>query len=383
MYKFGVFVLALLSLLAAAPAGAQQLDATERLLAELTNAPGVGGFEGPVISIMKRELAPLTKNVTVDVMGNVVAELHGSSASPRILLQAHMDEIGFLVRAITPDGFLIFNPLGGWLPQVILAQRWRIETGNGPVFGVTGVKAPHISGQEERNTMIQQENMFIDVGARSEAEVRAMGIRAGLPIVPVSEFQVMSNPKRYMGKAFDARAPLAVILEAVKQLAGANHPNTVVVAATVQEEIGLRGAHPVALSTRPDLVLNLEVGIAGDHPSVTAKLAQEKLGSGPALYVFDGSMIPNNKLVEYIIQFGTKNGIPIQLSSVSGYGEDASITQRLSPTGVLAVNIGLPLRYAHTHVGVMDRSDFDAMVRLVVGLVKELSEKDVKKLREW
>jgi putative aminopeptidase FrvX len=363
--------------------GSRPWDPTETLLAELSNAPGAGGFEGPIISIVKREIGPFVKKLTIDAMGNVVGERRGSSDSPRILLQAHMDEVGFLVRAITPEGFIIFNPIGGWLPQVLLAQRWRIETPKGPIYGVTGVKAGHITPLEERNTVIQQENMFIDIGARGEAEARRLGIRPGLPIVPASEFTVLSNPRRYAAKAFDDRASLAVIIEALKQLAGKKHPNTVVVAATVQEEIGMRGAHPVAFSVRPDVALNLEIGVAGDYPSVTPKLAQEKLGAGPAIFVYDNSMIPNNKLVEYIIDFAEKKKIPFQFSSVTGYGDDASVTQRFAPNGALAVNLGIPARYAHTHTTVIDRDDFDATVKLIVGLVQQLSEADVKRLREW
>lgn len=365
------------------PAGAQQLDATAKLLQELSNAAGTGGFEGPVIHIVKRELAPVIRNLTVDGMGNVIGELPGPQGSPRILIQAHMDEVGFLVRDITPDGYILFNPLGGWLPQVILEQRWRIDTPRGPVFGVTGMKSPHITSADERNVMILQEDMFIDVGAGSREEARELGIRPGLPIVPASDFQVMSNGKMYMGKAWDDRAGIAAMIEAVKQLAKLNHPNTVIAAATVQEEIGLRGAHPVALSTRPDLVLNLEIGIAGDYPFTRPKIAQERLGAGPAIFIFENSMVPNNSLVEYIIQFARKNNIPIQFSSISGYGQDASITQRFGPGGVPAVNIGIPGRYAHSHTGIIHRDDYDNTVKLIVGLVQALSAADVKKIREW
>lgn len=383
MLRSAVTTILCFTLLLSIPANAQQLDATAKLLQELSEAPGPGGFEGPVIKIVKRELESIVKNFTIDAMGNVMGELPGPPGSPRILVQAHMDEVGFLVRNITPDGFILFNPTGGWLPQVILEQRWRIDTARGPVYGVTGMKSPHITSAEERNVMVQQENMFIDIGAKTAEDAREMGLRPGLPIVPDSEFKLMSNSKMYMGKAWDDRAGIGVMIDAVKQLAKMNHPNTVIAAATVQEEVGLRGAHAVALTTKPDLVLNLEIGIAGDYPFTTPKIAQERLGGGPAIFVFENSMIPNNSLIEYIIEFARRNKIPIQFSSISGYGQDASVTQRFGPGGVLAVNIGIPGRYAHSHTGIIHRDDYDNTVKLIVGLVQQLTAADIKKLREW
>src|SRR5262249_53958035 len=160
-------------------------------------------------------------------------------------------------------------------------------------------------------------------------------------------------------RAWDDRVGLAVITQALQQLKSQPHPNNVQVAATVQEEIGLRGASIVQASTRPDIVINLEIGIAADFPLLTSpRQSPEVLGKGPSIFVFDGSMIPNNKYIEWIVQLAKDNGIPMQFGSVSGYGEDASKLQQAAQ-GIPSVNIGVPTRYGHSQSGVIDRSDYD------------------------
>ena len=205
-----------------------------------------------------------------------------------------------------------------------------------------------------------------------------MGVRPGLPITYRTEFEILNGTNRYLARAWDDRVGLAVITEALRQLKSGSHPNTIQVAATVQEENGLRGAQVVYASLKPDIVINLEIGIAGDFPLMTSpKLSQEALGNGPAIFVFDGSMIPNNKYVDWIVKLARESGIPIQFESVTGYGEDAAQIQK-SAAGVPAVNIGIPTRYGHSQSGVIDRADYDNTVKLVVKMVQKLSAAEVK-----
>ena len=141
-----------------------QQDATEQLLAELTNAPGAPGFEGPVRDILKREWNGLLEELQTDGLGNLLGSLSGDAARPRVLLMAHMDEVGFLVRYIDDDGFIFFNPVGGYFDQSVLTQRMTIMTPRGPVVGYTGFKSGHIHPADQRSEMIQQQDMFIDIG---------------------------------------------------------------------------------------------------------------------------------------------------------------------------------------------------------------------------
>jgi putative aminopeptidase FrvX len=225
--------------------------------------------------------------------------------------------------------------------------------------------------------------MFLDVGARSRDEVEAMGVRPGLPVTYATRFEALNGTGRYLAKAWDDRVGLAVITQALQQLKSTGHPNNVQVAATVQEEIGLRGASVVQASARADIVINLEIGIASDFPLLTSPtLSQEELGKGPGIFVFDGSMIPNNNYVEWILRVAQESGIPIQFESVTGYGEDAAMIQK-SGQGIPAVNIGVPTRYGHSQSGVIDRGDYDHTVKLVVEMIKRLSASEVASIREF
>jgi putative aminopeptidase FrvX len=364
-------------------ASLSEADETERLLEELTNAHGVSGFEGPVRDILRREWKDLLTDLHTDGIGNLIGSLPGSSDSPRVLLMAHMDEVGFLVRHIDENGYLYIHNVGGYFDQSVLTQRLSILTARGEVLGYTGMKSGHILRPDERDRMIPLQDMFVDVGASSRAEAEGMGLRAGLPVAYATKFEVLNGTRRYLAKAWDDRVGLAVITEALRQLRTRPHPNNLQVAATVQEEIGLRGASVVTATTSPDIVINLEIGIASDFPLLTSKaLSQEELGKGAGIFVFDGSMIPNNNYIEWILRLADENTIPVQFESVSGYGEDAAMIQK-SARGVPAVNIGIPTRYGHSQSGVIDRADYDHTVALVVKMIERLAAADVASLREF
>ncbi len=359
----------------------QTLDKTEQLLSELTNAHGVSGFEGEVRNILRREWGELLPDLHTDGLGNLLGTFPGETESPRVLLMAHMDEVGFLVRHIDENGFIYFHNVGGYFAQSILTQRFSILTHSGRVVGYSGMKSGHILRPTERNQMVPLEQIFIDVGANSREQAISMGIRPGLPIAYETTFVKLGNTGRYLAKAWDDRIGLAVITDALKELD--HHPNKVVVAATVQEEIGLRGASVVEKSLRPDIVINLEIGIASDFPLMTSPtLSQEALGDGPGIFVFDRSMIPNNNFVEWITETASEQGIPIQFESVSGYGQDGAELQR-SATGIPSINIGIPTRYGHSQSGIIDRTDYDNTVKLVRAMIKALSTQAVQQIRKF
>lgn len=294
---------------------------------------------------------------------------------------AHMDEVGFLVRFIDEDGFIYFNNVGGYFPQSVLTQRLSILTANGRVVGYTGMKSGHILRPSERNEMVPLDRMFIDVGASSREEVQLMGIRPGLPIAYETSFVKLGDTGRYLAKAWDDRVGLAVITEVLRSLGA--HPNQVQVAATVQEENGLRGASVVDASLHPDIVINLEIGIAADFPLMTSPtLSQEALGGGPGIFVFDNSMIPNNQFVDWTLETADRHQIRTQFESVSGYGEDGAQLQR-SATGIPSLNIGIPTRYGHSQSGVIDRADYDDTVKLVRAMIQGLSAEVLERIRTF
>jgi endoglucanase len=359
------------------------LDATARLMKELTEAHGPSGSEGPVGKIVMNHLSSLVSEVSVDGLGSIIGTLKGSFDRPRIMLAAHMDEVGFIVKTITSDGFVYMNPVGGWRDQVLLAQRWVIMTRKGPVSAVSGSKTPHVMSQEERERGVPMREVFLDVGARSRDEAgEIMGIQPGDPIAPDSPFQIMANGEYYMGKAWDDRVGLVLMIEALRRLQSRKHPNTILAVATVQEEIGLRGAHTSTAIATPDLGISLEVGVAADYPGIDAKQAQEALGKGPGIFLLDSSMIPNRRLRDFIVGVAQRNRIPFQYEVLTGYGEDGSEIQRFS-SGRPSINLTVPTRYLHSHIGILSRKDFDKAVDLLVAVLMELDQKAVEQIRSF
>ena len=356
---------------------------TERLLEELTNAYGPTGFEAPVRAIMRRELEPLASSLETDGIGSLIATLRGDSERPRVMLAAHMDELGLLVRRITDEGYLKFQPLGGWLDQALINQRWMVLTANGPVPGITGIKTVHVMQPEEREKVFKRQDMFIDVGARGAEDARdRLGIRPGDPVVPDSRFTPLAGGDLWLAKAWDDRVGLGVMAEVMRALKEAGHPNTVVGVATVQEEVGLRGAETSAYHVAPDVGINLESGVAADYPGITPDEAQERLGEGPAIFLHDSSMLPNLRLRDLVADAAHEAGIPVQYSVLTGYGQDGSAMQR-SRGGAPAINIAIPTRYLHAHNGVVHRDDVAQAIRLVTAVVRRLDTDTVQRLRTF
>ena len=359
------------------------MPSVERLLAELTNAYGPSGFEGPVRSIMQRELSPLSDRIETDGIGSLIARLRGSSDAPRIMMAAHMDEVGLMVKLITPEGFIKFQTIGGWLDSGLINQRWVILTRKGEAHAITGMKTPHVMPQEERNAGFKREKMFLDVGAtsREDAEER-LGIRPGDPIAPDSKFTRLNGGDLYLGKAWDDRIGLAVMVEVLRVMKKQAPPNTVYAVSTVQEEVGLRGAHTSSFHVNPDIGINIEAGVAGDYPGITSDEAQERVGEGPTVFLHDSSMLPNLKLRDLVIDVAKDKGISLQFEVMSGYGEDGAEMQK-THSGTPAINISVPVRYLHNHNGVISRKDFDRAVELVVGVAQRLDDATVQRIKSF
>jgi endoglucanase len=194
------------------------MDKTEALLKELTEANGVSGYESEIRAIMARELKPLSDRIEYDKLGSIMGVKRGTTDSPRVMVAGHMDEIGFMVREITPEGYIKFLPLGGWWGHVALGQRMRVITSKGPVLGVIGARPPHLLQPAEREKVLSVKELFLDVGVVEKYDVKAkLGIKVGDPIVPDSQFTKLANPNMYMAKAFDNRSACAVVVDALRR----------------------------------------------------------------------------------------------------------------------------------------------------------------------
>ena len=352
------------------------MDRTELLLEELTNAYGPPGHESAIAEIFKKHIGKLGK-VTFDKMGSIIAERKGTAADPKIMVVGHLDEIGFMVTEITGNGFLKFIPLGGWWGHVALAQRVQVLGKKGPVLGVIGSTPPHILEPEVRKKVLEITDMYIDVGVKGKYDVtKKLGIAVGDVIVPDSKFTVMAEKDMYMAKAIDNRFGCAAAIEVMWRLEKVKHPNTLYSVGSVQEEVGCRGAGTATWMIDPDLAIVLDTGIARDTPGLSGD-ANEKVGNGPSILVYDGGMIPNVKLRQFVQATADKLKIKHHLSSIRGGTTDGSRIH-MSRVGVPTIAIGPAVRYIHGHNAVMARADYEASVKLVVEMMKKLDAKTVK-----
>lgn len=353
------------------------MDALAELLRILTEAHGVPGYESEAREVMRGLLQDLGE-VEQDNIGSLICRR--GEGGPRVMLAAHMDEIGFMVKHITPEGFIRFTPLGGWFDQVLLGQRVVIKTHKGDVVGVIGAKPPHLLPPDERKKVIEKKDMYIDIGATSAKEVEEAGVRVGDPIVPLAPFQVLANGKTYLAKAFDDRVGCAVLVEVMRRLAREGHPNVVYGVATVQEEVGLRGAATSVEKVNPDVALILESDIAGDVPGIKPEESAVKLGGGPTIVVYDARMIPNLRLRDLAIEIAHSLEIPVQFSVLEGGATDGGIVH-LHKGGVPTLVIGVPARHIHSHGAIVHRDDVERAIALVTALVRRLDAETVARLR--
>ncbi len=298
------------------------------------------------------------------------------------MIDAHMDELGGMVRRVTPNGFLSMQMLGGWLDQALVDQRWVIIGSKGPVHAVTGIRDIHVITPEERTRVFPRESVFLDVGAKNAAEVAAMGVEPGDPVVPDSPFMVMNGTKNYLGKGWDDRIGCAVLLEAMRRTASMPHANQLFYVATTQEEVGLRGARAAVNVVKPDIGIAIEGGITGDQPGARPEETQVKLGAGPGMFLYDSSTIANRKMVAFTRKTAAAKGLPLQADVVQGYGDDSAEMQTMNG-GAPTINLVVPVRYTHSHNGIVNRQDFDQAVELVVAMLVQMDAKTVAELRDF
>ncbi|HEY3314899.1 MAG TPA: M42 family metallopeptidase [Bacillota bacterium] len=348
------------------------------MLRDLTDASGISGYEFEARATVRRYLEQAA-TIEHDNLGSIIGKQVGVTDRPRIMLAGHMDEVGFMVTGITKEGFLRFQTIGGWWEQVMLAQRVTVKTHRGDLAGIVGSKPPHILSAEDRKKVVEKKDMFIDVGATDEEEAKKLGVRPGDPVIPVSPFTVMGNGQALMAKAWDDRIGCAIFIDVLRNLKNEPHPNTLYGVGTVQEEVGLRGATTSVEAVDPDVGFAMEVSIAGDMPGVKENEATDRLGGGPSILVYDGSMIPNLRLRDLVVETAEKEKIPYQFSAMPGGGTDAGRIH-VHGQGVPSLVIGVPCRYIHSHSGIIRREDYDHTVRLLTAVVKRLDARTVSSL---
>jgi len=338
------------------------------VLEKLSNACGVAGREEEVRGLMKELLKPNVDEVREDKLGNIIGVKKGKKDAPTVMLAAHMDEIGLMVKNITKEGFLQFTKIGGIDDRILVAQKVLVHTDKGPITGVVGSKPPHILKDEERKKVIEAEDLFIDVGAKDKQDAQKMGVRVG-DVVSFDITFARVGKDSVVGKAFDDRVGCAALIETMRKLPKVDC--TVYAVGTIQEEVGLRGAATAAFQLYPDIGIALDVTIAGDIPGVKEVEAPAKMRAGPALTVADAGLITHPKVLKLFIDSAEENKIPYQLETgLMGATDAARIA--LTKEGVLSGVISVPTRYIHSPASLLSLGDVENAVNLAVAAIKNV-----------
>ena len=340
------------------------------LLQRICAAPGVSGFERRVRDLVLREVKEMVDEVTVDNMGNVIALRRGQERK-RVMVAAHMDEIGFIVNHIDEAGFIRFLPLGGFDPKTLTAQRVIVH-GREDVLGVMGSKPIHIMKTEERNKVVPISDYFIDVGLPKEEVEKRVAI--GDPITRERDLTEIGDC--ITGKSLDNRISVFILIETLRALQGQSLPYDLYATFTVQEEVGLRGAMGSVGHIDPDFGFGLDVTIAYDVPGSSGREQVTSLGDGAAIKVLDGSVISDYRMVNYLKEVARSAEIKTQLELLPAGGTDTAAVQRYGKKGSIAGAISIPLRNMHQVTEMAHKEDVGACIRLLTEALRKLNAYD-------
>ncbi|MBU9713732.1 M42 family metallopeptidase [Evansella tamaricis] len=344
----------------------------------LTQIPGAPGFEHEVRAFVREELKKYSDEIIQDRLGGIFGVKKGNGTGPKVMVAGHMDEVGFMVTSITDNGLIRFQTLGGWWSQVLLAQRLQIITESGPVVGVIGSIPPHLLDEEKRKKPMEIKNMYIDIGADDKADAEKLGIKPGQQIVPICPLEKMANEKKIMSKAWDNRYGVGLAIELLKELKDEKTPNILYSGATVQEEVGLRGAQVAANMIQPDIFYALDASPANDASG--EKDAFGHLGKGALVRIFDRTMITHRGMREFILDTAESDNIPYQFFISQG-GTDAGRVH-MSGNGVPSAVVGICSRYIHTSSSIIHVDDYEAAKQLITTLVRKTDQSTVELIRQ-
>jgi endoglucanase len=339
-------------------------------LEKLSNACGVTGRENQVRELMIKLLKPYTDEILVDKLENVIAIKKGKPKAPKIMLAAHMDEIGLMVKAITKEGFIKFAKIGGIDDHILQAQKVKIHTKDGNCTGVISSKPPHLQKEEERKKVITFDELFIDIGAESKEDAANKGVAIGDTISFDIKYENLGKGIA-VGKAFDNRAGCATMIETLKLIQKTDY--TICAVGTVQEEVGLRGAATAAFGVDPDLALALDVTTTGDVPGIKETDTSIKMGKGPALTISDAGLITPPKILRWLTQTAEQEKIPFQLEAgLPGSTDAARIF--LSREGIPSGVVSIPTRYIHSPVGMLNLQDIENAAKLTAVAIQKVTD---------
>ncbi len=339
-----------------------------KLLKKICETPGAPGFEKKIREVVIKEIKPLCDSIDIDNMGNVVAFKKGKK-NKKVMVAAHMDEIGFIVTHIDDKGFVFFHTLGGFDPKTLTSQRVIIH-GKKDVIGVMGSKPIHVMSPEERTKMPKTTDYFIDCGL-SKKDVEKY-VSVGDAITREREFIELGDCVNC--KSLDNRVSVFVLIETLKKLKGKSIPYDLYGVFTVQEEVGIRGANVSALKIQPDFGFGLDTTIAFDVPGAKPQEMVTKLGDGAAIKIMDSSTICDYRMVNYMKEVATKNKIKWQPEILPAGGTDTAGIQRMTAGGSISGAVSIPTRHIHQVIETIHKKDLEGAINLLTACVSALDK---------
>ena len=351
--------------------------ANHAFLEKITTVPGISGYEKNVAEVFEDYLTGCVDSFEHDRLGSVVAIKKGKTPL-KVMLAGHIDGIGFMVKDIDKDGFIQVQPIGGWQGKNIPAGLFEIITRDqkhirGVMEGSTKVKGP-----EARNMAPLPTDVFLDIGVQNLEQVKEAGVRIGDPIIPVSEFSVMTHPRYLMSKAWDDRAGVAVIAEVMRNLKDVETEATIYAAGTGQGGVGLRGAKTMGQMVQPDVAFALDVCFSKDIPE--GEKGDVRLGCGAVLGVLDGSVIAHTGLLKHMEKICAKLGVSYQLDVLVGGGTDSGELSKVGP-GVVNMTLSIPSRYMHSHRTITCEDDLDATVPILTEFRRTINAEILEEIK--
>lgn len=344
------------------------------LLLELSKAHGPSGWEDEIREIIISQIKNDVKEIKIDKLGNLYVNIKGKKSKNKILVSAHMDEVGFIIKHIEPEGFLRFEILGSIDPRVILGQRILLK-GNKAIIGIVGTTPPHVLSKEEAKSPANLNELYIDIGATSKQDCDKLGINIGTTGTFQEQGIKITDNSIAISKALDNRSGCAAALKVIESMIKNKPESDVTFVFTVQEEVGLRGASVITNEINPDVAIILENTVAADTPGVLPKDHITKIGKGPGIRVMDATMITQRKIFEHIKRTAEINKIPHQIQLMPKGGTDAGrihLTNKGLPTGVIAT----PCRYLHSPSLLLNIQDLKNVIKLTELTIRSIKNKE-------
>ena len=334
-------------------------------LKELCQISGVSGDEERVADFIIDKIKPYVDDITVDIMGNVIAYIKGESSSKKVMIAAHMDEVGFIVSSMTDDGYLKFKTVGGYDERILPGKR--VLVGNDKIPGVIGIKAIHLQSKDERNSVANEKKLVIDIGAKSKNEAEEY-IRLG-DYASFSDVYEEIGDERILSKALDDRVGCDVMISLAKE----KYFYDTYLCFTVQEEVGTRGAKVVSERIKPDIAIILEATICSDVSGASPNLEITTMGGGAALSILDRGSYSDVGLTKHLFNFAKEKNIDVQYKRTNSGGNDARAIQ-IAGNGVKTAAVSVPCRYLHSPAGIISKKDYYSVKNLLAEFLRNIRE---------